>query len=140
MALFDQPGAGRKQCPNCKKYVGGPRTKTCPGCQHNFGAKARAPAAPVATLGDATPGERSRESRHVLFAPAGRPPTELLSDDQESVVEWGTQCVEALSEFVPTVGALMCWVRYSFAPWDPEWPRIKRFLHGVPGVAEETTI
>lgn len=36
-STFDEPGKGRKQCPNCKKYIG-IRTAKCPseGCGHVF--------------------------------------------------------------------------------------------------------
>ena len=36
---------GYKRCPKCKLLVKGPRTKTCPKCQHEFAVKQ--PAAPA---------------------------------------------------------------------------------------------
>ncbi len=41
---------GQKQCPACKKWVKGTRTRACPSCGHDFTGKQAAPtpeAAPV---------------------------------------------------------------------------------------------
>jgi hypothetical protein len=43
MAKKTKPGY--KRCPECKLLVKGPRTKTCPKCQHEFAVKQ--PAAPA---------------------------------------------------------------------------------------------
>jgi uncharacterized Zn finger protein (UPF0148 family) len=37
---------GYKRCPECKILVKGPRTKTCPKCQHEFPVKQQAVPAP----------------------------------------------------------------------------------------------
>jgi hypothetical protein len=36
---------GQKQCPKCKTWIKGPRTKTCPKCSHQFQPKQK-PGAP----------------------------------------------------------------------------------------------
>ncbi len=38
---------GQKQCPACKKWIKGTRTRACPSCGHDFTGKQ--PAAPEAT-------------------------------------------------------------------------------------------
>jgi hypothetical protein len=37
---------GQKQCPKCKTWVKGPRTKTCPKCSYEFQPKQKKTAAP----------------------------------------------------------------------------------------------
>ena len=35
---------GQKQCPKCKVWIKGTRTKTCPKCSYEFGGNQQAPA------------------------------------------------------------------------------------------------
>ena len=42
---------GYKRCPKCKLLVKGPRTKTCPKCQHAFVVKVPAAPEPAAAAG-----------------------------------------------------------------------------------------
>jgi hypothetical protein len=46
---------GQKQCPECRKWIKGPRTKKCPHCGFEFGGKKQAATAtePVTTATEA---------------------------------------------------------------------------------------
>ena len=39
---------GQKQCPECKAWVQGPRTRVCPKCEHQFNGEKKAAPAPKA--------------------------------------------------------------------------------------------
>jgi hypothetical protein len=73
---------GQKQCPKCKTWVKGPRTKTCPKCHHELQPKQKAVAAP-------------KPAPAVLAAPkAPAKPANTVTIDQ----------IRAVSQMVKTAG------------------------------------
>ncbi len=48
---------GQKQCPKCKTWISGTRTKACPKCDHQFNGKQQAAPAPEPVVAEKKAGD-----------------------------------------------------------------------------------
>lgn len=98
---FKEGGRGRKQCPNCKLYIGA-RLAKC-ACGHEFSKKQTAPKAdpkpsdapaPKPTqeiLPRVIPVDRHSYPNGTVCVPAGKPPVNLTGSDERSVLKWAEE-------------------------------------------------
>lgn len=96
---FAVAGRGRKQCSNCKQFVG-VRTQLCP-CGQEFSKtdKNSTPKTAIDNTDSETPatttppkasGTRGRYTNRV-YTPAGACPVKLVGSDQQTVLNWANQ-------------------------------------------------
>lgn len=135
MAIYDEPGRGRKLCKSCGKY-NGVRTHICENCKAPFPAKgdspepqeikAVTPKPKVVKVETAPTVVQMHESASVI-APAGPCPIKLEGITPDLVMDWKQKVSAAIPKNLST-DALVYYARQFYDMRSDEYKEVVRIL------------
>jgi len=142
---YDKPGRGRKQCGQCKKYVG-VRTKTCScGSVFETGSKTKVKRTKVKTRKkkevqiEEPEEEKWIKPRWIVYAPAGKPRVTLEGHTRKKVKDWFYKTREIARdegmEFHSS--AYKLYIPYFYSILTPEYNKCLRMIDRI--LEEETS-
>ena len=130
----DAPGRGKKQCPQCKIYIG-VRNRVCV-CGHEFVAaqKKSTSMAQAPKKQEAKPVFNRKDFfSTTISTPAGKCPANLADTDYETVKEWSGKILRhgEAKNVVYAVSALRYWARQFYDIFSEEHKLITQHLNEI---------
>lgn len=151
---YDGPGRGRKQCPECQKFIGvrchecvcgykfgtnhhkegarpAPKPRAQDGLDRFFSDEEPKPAAQAAVL--ARPSPRQHDHCRSVSTPAGKCPVKLGSSNPTEVEFWAHSVVAKGREsgIAYAVSALVYWIREFYEIGSREYRDVRGILEGI---------
>lgn len=129
ITTYDEPGKGRKQCPDCKKYVGA-RQSNC-ACGHKFkpeDKKTRKPQEETDPMIAAFVHKTGKSHRErVVDFPSGSCPAKLTDTSKEGVDDWCNQVLwnGRNKGLIYTPNAMTYFLRHYVSVYDPQYKELK---------------
>jgi len=138
--MSNEPGRGKKLCPNCQNYIG-VRTAKC-SCGHEFVVKTTIKS--ETTSHSASPNTPSRPnscSLRSVESPAGRcpvAPTNLVSD--EAIQNWAKSVLDNGLEdgIMYSTRAVVYFIREFWGVNTPEYKKVKGLVYETLGGDDES--